>query len=100
MQSSAIGLMVVLILTCFLHIVPVSAGAGEVVASGGNNYGQITTWPCSDSTQLSAEYAHNPVLKDATPMDPTGVPEFPTIAVPLMLIVGFAGAVIFTRWGH
>ena len=81
---------------CLLFFVPVSADTGDMVAWGNDGCGQTTAQPANDYVQVFAG-GHNQALTGDVPepINPTHAPKFPSIAVPLMLIVGLAGAIAF-----
>ena len=62
-QQTAIGFLAGLVLMGLLLIVPVSAGAGEIVAWGQDDYGQATAPPDSRYIQVSAGYHHSLALR-------------------------------------
>jgi len=97
MKKTAIGFLAGLILVSLLLIVPVAADAGEIVAWGYDGYGQCSDVPPETGfTQVSAGGCHSLALTG----DDNGsinTPEFPTLALPSMLIVGLAGVVLLAR---
>jgi hypothetical protein len=92
-QKTAIVFLTGLVMVSFLLIIPISADAGEMVVWEQNSNGLGAAQPGTDYTQVSAGVSNNLAIEgdENGPIDP---PDFPAIVVPVMLILGLAGAIL------